>query len=70
MKIVVSLLVVVLLGAAALHGCEPSRGAALPEGYAEMHAELSKLPTKLSVFALGWGEIEGWSIGFKGWKLG
>ena len=25
MKIVVSLLVVVLLGAAALHGCEPSR---------------------------------------------
>ena len=36
----------------------------------EMHAELPKLPAGLSVFALGWGEIEGWNTGFEGRKLG
>ena len=36
----------------------------------EMYAELSKPLAKLSVFALGWGEIEGWNTGFVGRKLG
>lgn len=35
--------------------------AGLVDEYTEMQAELSKLPAKSSVFALGWGEIEGWN---------
>ena len=39
-------------------------------GLMKVHAELPKLPVGLSVFALGWGEIEGWDVGFEGRKLG